>query len=71
MYWNHIETRVFLENSPMPVGLGVKCSARVQEVSGSNPGEIRTSINSTVEKLIIICFRTLRVPTLRFGGSFF
>ena len=55
----------------LPVGLGVARLARVREVPGSNPGETRTWKNSTVEELKIIFFITLRVPTLRFGGSFF
>ena len=64
--------KFFSANFPLLVGLGVARLVMVQEVLGSNPGETKTSKNSTVEELIIIFFRTLlRVPTLRFGGSFF
>ena len=63
--------KFFSANFPLPVGLEVARSARVREVQGSNPGETRTWKNSTVEELKTIFFITLRVPTLRFGGSFF
>ena len=59
--------KFFSAKFPLPLGLGVARLARVREVLGSNPSEK----NSTVEELIIIFFITLRVPTLRFGGSFF
>ena len=65
------EHKFLMANFPLPVGLEVACSARVREVLGSNLGQTRTSKNSTLEELITIFFRTLRVPTLRFGGSFF
>ena len=63
--------KFFSAKFPLLHGLGVACLARVREVPGSNPGETKTSKNSTMEELIIILFRTHRVPTLKFGGSFF
>ena len=43
----------------------------MREVPGSNPGETREKEKSTVEDFKTNFFRTLRVPTMRFGGSLF
>ena len=53
------DNKFFSANFPLPVGLEVACSARVREVPGSNPGQTRTSKNSTVEGLITIFSESL------------